>query len=264
MCIRSNYYQGSRIRQPDHQRRPSRTNNPRRRQDFDPWGDLKVGIFFSLPLIIPLGILIILSPPDAFNTEFRVHSAALQYPHINATASSSELTATWDLTLLAKNPNHKWDIDCDSLQALLFYRPGGYHITERPQQHKEKEKELVVLAATSLVPLALSARNQIGISFKLPMLSAYVANDVVKEISDGNTTTLSLRFGLKLSVWSRYRAQLMSDQKTPLPMFAIYFCDRIQVHVSSDNNHINDTGNLKIITKAHQSTACEMSSVMFD
>ncbi|CAB4317259.1 unnamed protein product [Prunus armeniaca] len=113
-------------------------------------------------------------------------------------------------------------------------------------------------------PSLLSKRNQRGISFKLPMLSAYVANDVVKEISDGNTTTLSLRFGLKLSVWSRYRAQLMSDQKTPLPRFASYFCDRIHVRVSSDNNHINDTGNLKIITKAHQSTACDISSVMFD
>ncbi|CAB4286889.1 unnamed protein product [Prunus armeniaca] len=263
MC--SNYYQRSLRRQPDHQRRPSRTNNPRKRQDFDPWGEWKVCIFFALPWMIPLGILIILGPPDGFNPEFRVHSAALQYPHINATGSSSELTATWDLTLLAKNPNHKWDIDCDSLQALLFYRPSGYqHIREWRQEHKEKEKELVVLAATSLVPFALSKRNQRGISFKLHMLSAYVANDVVKEISDGNTTTLSLRFGLKLSVWSRYRAQLMSDQKTPLPRFASYFCDRIQVRVSSDNNHINDTGNLKIIMKAHQSTACDISNVMFD
>ncbi|BFG38298.1 hypothetical protein CerSpe_245720 [Prunus speciosa] len=217
-------------------------------------------MYFMLPWIILLGSFIILRwEPKGFNPEFRVHSAALQYPHINATRSaSSELTATWDLTLLATNPNDKWDIDCDSLQAMLFYRPGGYqHITERPQRHKEKEKELVVLAATSLVPFALSTRDQIGISFKLPMLSAYVANDVVKEISDGNTTTLSLRFGLKLSVWSRYRAQLMSDQKTPFPRFASYFCDRIQVRVSSDNNHINGTGNLKIIKTAHQSTACE-------
>ncbi|CAB4286890.1 unnamed protein product [Prunus armeniaca] len=228
----------------------------------------------GMHVLFPAAVLLILtsmiifrlhSPPEGFNPEFRVHSAALQYPHINATRSSSELTATWDLTLLAKNPNHKWDIDCDSLQALLFYTPSGYqHIKERPQEHKEKEKELVVLAATSLVPLVLSTRNQIGISFKLPMLRAYMANDVVKEISDGNTTTLSLRFGLKLSVWSRYRAQLMSDQKTPLPRFASYFCDGIHVRVSSDNNHINDTGNLKIITKAHQSTACDKSSEMFD
>ncbi|BFG38301.1 hypothetical protein CerSpe_245750 [Prunus speciosa] len=257
--MRSNYYQRSRRRQPDHHRCPSRTNNPRTRQDFDPSREWKVFTYFHLPWMILLGTLIILRPPEGFNPEFRVHSAALQYPHINATRpSSSELTATWDLTLLATNPNDKWDIDCDSLQALLFYRPGGYqHITERPQRHKEKEKELVVLAATSLVSFALSTRDQIGISFKLPMLSAYVANDVVKEISDGNTTTLSLRFGLKLSVWSRYRAQLMSDQKTPLPKFASYFCDRIQARVSSDNKHINDNGNLKIITTAHQSTACE-------
>ncbi|PQP97206.1 uncharacterized protein Pyn_09572 [Prunus yedoensis var. nudiflora] len=259
--MRSNYYQRSRRRQPDHRRCPSRTNNPRP-QDLDPRHELKAFIYFALlPWLIMLasmGIFRWLSPPEGFNPEFRVHSAALQYPHINATGSSSELTATWDLTLLAKNPNDKWDIDCDSLQALLFYRPGGYqHSTEQPQRHKEKEKKLVVLAATSLVPFALFSRDQIGISFKLPMLSAYVANDVVKEISDGNTTTLSLRFGLKLSVWSRYRAQLMSDQKTPLRRFASYFCDRIQVRVSSDNNHINDNGNLKIITTSHQSTACE-------
>ncbi|KAL6277639.1 hypothetical protein ACE6H2_021240 [Prunus campanulata] len=120
-----------------------------------------------------------------YEPEFLVHSAALQYPRNN---TPFEFTAMWNLTLLAMNPNKKWDIYCDSLQASLFYQ----HITYQDQKY-----QFVLLTATSLRLLLLTTTNQTLVSFKLSTLDAYVADDVANKISDGNTTDL---FGLEISV----------------------------------------------------------------
>ncbi|PQP95955.1 uncharacterized protein Pyn_34115 [Prunus yedoensis var. nudiflora] len=151
---------------------------------------------FAICLAVYLFITM-MSVPQALDPEFGVHSAVLWYPH-NATRSS-DLTATWDLTLLATNPNDKWDIYCHTIHASLFYGPGYQHLTEQWQIY-----ELAVFAATSLPPLFLTSSNQTSVSFKLPMLSAYIGDDLSKEIFNDNITALSLRFGLKLSLSYRY------------------------------------------------------------
>ncbi|VVA09410.1 Hypothetical predicted protein [Prunus dulcis] len=87
-----------------------------------------------------------------------------------------------DVTLIATNPNMKWDIYCDRLQPGLFY---GLFFNYNPTGLR--------LASTSLRPLSLKSSNQTSVSFKLPMLSAYVPYDVAKEISDDNTTALAFR-----------------------------------------------------------------------
>ncbi|PQQ19781.1 uncharacterized protein Pyn_35107 [Prunus yedoensis var. nudiflora] len=182
--------------------------------------------------------------PRAFCPYFRVDSAALQYTHINATRSSSDLTATWDVTLIAANPNVKWDIYCDIFQpAVLYYNPIGLR-----------------LASTSLRPLLLKSSNQTSVSFKLPMQGTYIPDDVAKEISDDNTTTLPLKFGLMISVQCSYRAHL-SKKRTPHSIVRDYFCNPIQVRVFSNdtnnnnNSHINEGGSLTGTTD-YQPTAC--------
>ncbi|PQQ09068.1 hypothetical protein Pyn_00068 [Prunus yedoensis var. nudiflora] len=120
---------------------------------------------------------------------------------------------------------------------MLFYGPGY-------------RDQLTGVAATSLNPLYLTSSNQTSVSFKLSMLSAYVGNDMVKDISDGNTTTLSLKFGLVLSVWYSYRAHC-SNMETPKPVSTTYFCNQIQVRDFG-------TGSLSTTTD-HQPTACERS-----
>ncbi|CAB4287360.1 unnamed protein product [Prunus armeniaca] len=205
---------------------------------------------FALCLTAFLLIMMTDAPPKALDPEFRVQSAVLWYPH-NATRSS-DLTATWDLTLLATNPNDKWDIFCHTIHASLFYGPGYQHLKELWQMY-----QLTVFAATSLHPLFLTSSNQTSVSFKLPMLNAYIGDDLSKEIFNDNTTAMSLRFGLKLSLSYRYMGHL-SDMKTPRPDAGTSFCNRIQVRVFSDNSHINETERM---TMAEKSIACEQNNV---
>ncbi|CAB4314630.1 unnamed protein product [Prunus armeniaca] len=115
------------------------------------------------------------------------------------------------------NPNKKWDIYWDSLQASLFYYSPVYqHITELDQTYQR-----VLLAATSLSPLLLTTTNQTLVSFKLSTLDAYVADDVANKISDGNTTDL---FVLEISVCYRYKLQ-SKDVKIPEPNVQSYYCN---------------------------------------
>lgn len=167
---------------------------------------------FAICLAVYLFITVMGVPPQALDPEFRVHSAVLWYPH-NATRSS-DLTATWDLTLRATNPNDKWDIYCHTIHASLFYGPGYQHLKELWQMYR-----LTVFAATSLHPLFLTSSKQTSVSFKLPMLNAYIGDDLSKEIFNDNTTALSLRFGLKLerhdNSQSRCRDLLLQQDSSP-------------------------------------------------
>ncbi|PQP96427.1 uncharacterized protein Pyn_18323 [Prunus yedoensis var. nudiflora] len=160
-------------------------------------------------ILAPSILTLFLTLPRGNSLEFLVHSAALQYPHNN---TPSEFTVIWNLTLLAMNPNKKWDIYCDSLQASLFYQ----HITDQDQKN-----QFVLLAATSLCLLLLTTTNQTLVSFKLPTLNAYVADDVANKISDGNTTDL---FGLEISVRYRYKLQ-SKDVKIPEPDVQSCYCN---------------------------------------
>ncbi|CAB4317735.1 unnamed protein product [Prunus armeniaca] len=205
---------------------------------------------FGSCLAVYLFITIMGVPPPALDPEFRVQSAVLWYPH-NATRSS-DLTATWDLTLLATNPNDNWDIYCHTIHASLFYGPGYQHLKELRQMY-----QLTVFASTSLHPLFLTSSNQTSVSFKLPMLNAYIGDDLSKEIFNDNTTALSLRFGLKLSLSYSYMGH-SSDMITPTRDAGTSFCNRIQVRVFSDNSHINETERM---TMAEKSIACERNNV---
>ncbi|KAL6277648.1 hypothetical protein ACE6H2_021249 [Prunus campanulata] len=181
-------------------------DQPIRQPFFDCKGTFFCIMCFVVPYFIlaPLALTMFLTRPREYEPEFLVHSAALQYPRNN---TPFEFTAMWNLTLLAMNPNKKWDIYCDSLQAsLLYYSPVYQH---------------VLLAATSLRPLLLTTTNQTLVSFKLSTLDAYVVDDVANKISDGNTTGL---FVLQISVCYRYRLQ-SKDVKIPEPNVQNYYCD---------------------------------------
>ncbi|CAL9002279.1 unnamed protein product [Prunus brigantina] len=68
---------------------------------------LKSRIAVPYFIIAPLVLTLFLTLPRGYDPEFLVHSAALQYPRNN---TPSEFTAMWNLTLLAMNPNKKWDM----------------------------------------------------------------------------------------------------------------------------------------------------------
>ncbi|BFG18118.1 hypothetical protein CerSpe_043920 [Prunus speciosa] len=76
-----------------------------------------------------------------------------------------ELTATWDLTLLAANPNHKLRIYYDSIQASLLYNH-DYRL------------------ANVVAPFVLTKGNQTCVGFKLATVREYVRDDVAKGIFD--------------------------------------------------------------------------------
>lgn len=76
--------------------------------------------------------------------------------------SASEFTTTWDVTLVASNPNHKLNISYDSLQATVFY---GTDNNERGR----------VLLATKPVPHpleCLTTKANTTLRFKIETVSA--------------------------------------------------------------------------------------------
>ncbi|XP_021816910.1 uncharacterized protein At1g08160-like [Prunus avium] len=147
--------------------------------------------------------------------EFRVESASV-FP-LNATGS--ELTATWDLTLLANNPNHKLRIYYDSIQASLFYR-----------DHSQ-------LATTSLPPFVLTKRNQTRVGCKLATVGEYVGNYVAKGISDERDRG-SVRFGLGVFASVRFRSGLFQSR----PRVLRVFCERVDFEFAQKNGTGTLTG----------------------
>lgn len=111
--------------------------------------------------------------------------------------SASEFTTTWDVTLVASNPNHKLNISYDSLQATVFY---GTDNNERGR----------VLLATKPVPHpleCLTTKANTTLRFKIETVSAYVGDVVAREISDGRARGM-VRFELNMLGWYKYTSYM--------------------------------------------------------
>ncbi|TQD78097.1 hypothetical protein C1H46_036369 [Malus baccata] len=77
---------------------------------------LMVG-FVTIPVVSVLIVGVIKDAKiNPQGPQFRLESATVPQLNING----SELTATWDMTIVAVNPNHKLSMSFDSLQATVF------------------------------------------------------------------------------------------------------------------------------------------------
>nr|XP_011468384.1 PREDICTED: uncharacterized protein LOC105352585 [Fragaria vesca subsp. vesca] len=142
--------------------------------------------------------------------KFWVDSAAIS--KLNVTGSS-EITATWYLTLWALNPNQILGIDYDNVEAILFYGDKG-----------KSHKNMLAWKRVSH-PFYLSTRDLTTLEFELSTEKAYVGEDVVKEILAGES---SARFGLSLLVWYRHDIDVYDLNQIN---FMRIFCDPIEFAV---------------------------------
>ncbi|XP_021834517.1 uncharacterized protein LOC110774284 [Prunus avium] len=149
------------------------------------------------------------------NPTFRLHSATVSLLN---NASASNFTATWDVTLVASNPNHKLEIYYDTIQATIFYNRGNSH------------RVRVLLATKPLPPpLALRTRAETTCSFRIEAASAYIGDDVAKEISEGRARGM-VRFKLTLLAIYKLPSWYWKDPK----LFKAS-CNPVEFGFSPDN-----------------------------
>ncbi|KAI7990967.1 NDR1/HIN1-like protein 10 [Camellia lanceoleosa] len=115
--------------------------------------------------------------------EFRV-SSAFASP-LNAT--SSDLSATLDLSIVVANPNTKFCILYDRIEASVFYGDG------------------FLVSQSKLAPFQQAKLNQTLVSARMAIVGANVGNNVVKEIlEDKRNGTVS--FGVRVLAVVRFRS----------------------------------------------------------
>lgn len=155
--------------------------------------------------------------------EFRVQSAIMS--QLNAT--QSQLTATWDLSVVVTNPNpgEGHDLCVERLVAYIFYG--------------DKERMMMLaVKPVGLQPRVLlsSKRNEAKASFRLQAVEMYVGQNVSKEIlqglsAPGSASGSLVKFGLKLKAW--YKGIGNKSGFSPL------FCDRVVDFGVSQIDYLN-------------------------
>lgn len=109
-------------------------------------------------------------------------------------SSGSELTATWDMTVVAVNPNRVLAISLDSLQVTISYK------TDTGDKGRD------VLLTTKPVPpppSPLNTETSTAHSFKIETVSAYVGDYVAYQISEGRAHG-SVKFVFGMLGYYRY------------------------------------------------------------
>ncbi|KAM5565627.1 hypothetical protein ABKV19_019578 [Rosa sericea] len=156
--------------------------------------------------------------------QFWVDSAAVTGLELTG---SSGLTATWNMTLVAHNPNRKLVIDIAGVQVFIYfgkmekyYWYNHGHLVER--QH---------ILATKLLPsFFLYTGNQTSLDFKVGVVGHCVDGETAKEVSQGKT----VKFGVFLHVEYKYRTKvwLMGDTR-PIKLL----CDQVEFLLLPNTNH---------------------------
>jgi hypothetical protein len=151
--------------------------------------------------------------------EFRVDSASVS--PLNLTGS--ELTATWNLTLLVRNPNTKLRIYYESVEASLVYGNGP---------------DGLLLGTTTLAPFFQGKKNETRIRVGLSVVGEYVGEDVVTKIS-GERARGSVGFGVRVFAWVRFRTG--SWWRSRQCLLRVY-CDQVQIGFGANNGSGSLTG----------------------
>ncbi|XP_021892441.1 NDR1/HIN1-like protein 10 [Carica papaya] len=154
--------------------------------------------------------------------EFRVDSASV--PKLNSTRS--ELSGTWVVSLLVKNPNSKLSVTYDRLQAYVFYG------------------EEVQLGSTQLPPFSQGKGNESSVQFQLNVMSEYVGEDVVNSINKERNRGL-VNFGVNVYALVRFRTGVWRMRQHLMRVY----CNPVGIGFSGNNG----TGTL-----VAQSRQCEV------
>ncbi|CAN6712027.1 unnamed protein product [Malus baccata var. baccata] len=141
--------------------------------------------------------------------EFRVESTAVS--PLNAT--SSELTATWNFTLLATNPSRKVTVFFDSLAASLIYNEG------------------FPLTMNGVPDFVVPKSNQTRVNIKLAMVGEYVGDQVARGIADWKDRG-TVRFTVGVTAQVRFEPQMYQRRGLSL----LVFCDRVEFTGFAQNN----------------------------
>ncbi|KAK2982081.1 hypothetical protein RJ640_003206 [Escallonia rubra] len=138
--------------------------------------------------------------------EFRL--ASVTASPFNATASS--LSATWGISFLVTNPNHKLGIYYDRLDASVFY------------------SDDYLLSRTSLPPFFQLNDNQTLINAKLGVVESNMENDVVKGISSDRAGG-RVKFSFRAMAVIRYRS---GEWRTTKHLIRVY-CEGVEIGFTS-------------------------------
>ncbi|KAK9932040.1 hypothetical protein M0R45_019291 [Rubus argutus] len=116
------------------------------------------GIFFAIGLV-DMMVHQALSPEEP---EFWIESGAVY--GLEVTDSDSEFSATWNMTLMAQNPNKKLVIDFDKVKVVVYYGS--------KEDFFYRDHDQYTIAKTQLSPFFLFTGNQTGLNFKLGVVGA--------------------------------------------------------------------------------------------
>ncbi|XP_024191224.1 uncharacterized protein LOC112195099 [Rosa chinensis] len=140
--------------------------------------------------------------------KFKVESATVQL-----NTEGSKLTAQWDITLLATNPNHNFKFYYKRVQADVRYALGSYF--------------LFTLVEKPRPSFVLNKSNQTRVELKLSVWKEWLGQKVVEEISSREVVS----FGVELSsqVW------FMSRLMPPGRVWLVVSCDEVDFRFSWNN-----------------------------
>ncbi|XP_062002267.1 NDR1/HIN1-like protein 26 [Rosa rugosa] len=162
--------------------------------------------------------------------EFKIESATVS--QLNTEGS---LTATWDITFLASNPNRKYKMYYDIVLASVLYQYGNTVIRLGPTPRLHP-----------LIPFSLKERNHTRVHFKLGVVREWFGDGVAQQISYDRSRGL-VTFGVRMAAAVRFKARLRPSEHYVL----LVSCDRVDFGFSRNN----ETGVL-----TGQSGACSVES----
>lgn len=177
-------------------------------------------IFFAIALVDMI-VDHALSPVDP---KFWIESGAVYGLEV----TGSEFSATWNMTLVAQNPNQKLVIDFDKVQVAVYYgsKEDIYYLDD----------DQYTIAKTQLSPFFLFTGNQTVLNFKLGAVGASFRDNTAEEIYKGKAVRGSVKFGVVLVVGYRYRTKVLDKGSANIIDF---YCDQLEFLFSPNTN---DTG----------------------
>lgn len=154
--------------------------------------------------------------------EFRIVSASVSNLNLN----QSELTADWMFNLHVKNPNRKLSVHYERLEASVFFGDD------------------LELARTQLPPLFQDRNNESTVQFQLGVISEYVDDKVVREISKERDRG-SVEFGVRVLTVARFTSGVWRMREHVMRVY----CDSVRI----GNFKLDGTG-----TSLGQSEKCDV------
>ncbi|KAL5976495.1 hypothetical protein ACLOJK_020828 [Asimina triloba] len=130
----------------------------------------------------------------------------------NFNLSSSHLTADWNISISARNPNSKMGVYYDRVEASIFYG-----------------REM--LSSTSLDPFYQGKHNVTTIDAEFASVSEYVDGDVSRGLTDDQSRHGFVKFHVRLIARVRFRAGAWRTRQHIMRVF----CDDVSLGFSSGN-----------------------------